>query len=390
VKVPVYIAGMGAICTCGSNVNEAFTAIAEGREGIKPLSLFDSRLKTPPLCGQIDLIPKAYSDKYRTLALALTACDEALSEFPRRQDLRLGVLIGTTVGGIPKTELAFEKLKNDPATVKNLLTDFAVHEPTVLSGEICRHVRGTSFHTISTACSTSLHIIGMAKRFIEQDHYDACLVIGVDALSILTIRGFASLTLLDPSGCRPFDKRRAGISIGEGAAAMLIVSKKVAFRYNLHIKAQICGWGASADCYHMTAPHPQGDGARNTVIAALKEASLKPEEISFIATHGTGTPDNDKAEIYAMKSIFTPLPPFCSMKRTLGHTLAASGILESIFAIKALQMGIIPPTAGFEEEDEQIMAAPSEKKEYSLNSVLKNSFGFGGNNASVIFSRCNL
>jgi 3-oxoacyl-[acyl-carrier-protein] synthase-1 len=292
------------------------------------------------------------------------------------------------VGGIPSTERAYEKFRNNPECINDLLPDFAIHEPTALSGAICRYVHGSGFHTVSTACSTSLHIIGMAKRFIERDHFDALLVVGVDALSILTIRGFASLTLLDPCGCRPFDKRRAGISIGEAAAAMFVTSDEVISRYGLKKEAQICGWGASADCYHMTAPHPQGEGARNAIIAALKEAFTDPEEISFVATHGTGTPDNDKAEILAMRSIFSSLPPFCSMKRTLGHTLAASGILESVFAIKALNNGIIPPTAGFEEADEQIEAVPSEMQRCALKTVLKNSFGFGGNNASVIFSQC--
>jgi 3-oxoacyl-(acyl-carrier-protein) synthase len=137
----------------------------------------------------------------------------------------------------------------------------------------------------------------------------------------------------------------------------------------------------------MTAPHPQGLGAINAVKDALSEAQIDPQEIGFIAAHGTGTPDNDRAEIKAMESIFDPLPPFCSMKRTLGHTLAASGILEAVFAVKALIKGIVPPTPGFEELDEEIGRIPQGSINSSMKHVLKTSFGFGGNNAAVILSR---
>ncbi|NLD98992.1 MAG: beta-ketoacyl-[acyl-carrier-protein] synthase family protein [Fibrobacter sp.] len=384
----VFVTGMGVICCCGYDVNSAFNAIVDGQDGVKPLHLFDSRLKNIPLCGQVEIIPEKYSGTYRTLSLALAATDEAIRYFPKNHNLRLGVIVATTAGGLPQTERSYERLRNDPSIISSIVNEFSIHEPTAITAAICNYIGGTGLHTISTACSTSLHAVGIAKRFINRNRYDACLVVGVDALSLLTIRGFASLTLLDPTGCRPFDKNRAGISIGEGAAAMMIVSEKVASSFQLKKDARVSGWGASADCFHMTAPHPHGEGAKSAVEAALREASMNPQDISFIATHGTGTPDNDKAEICAMKSIFTTLPPFCSMKRTLGHTLAASGILESVFAIKALQQGVIPSTAGFNDADEQIGAVPSEKKRCTLNTVLKNSFGFGGNNASVIFSKC--
>ena len=276
---------------------------------------------------------------------------------------------------------------NDPSQIQSTVSEFAVHEPTVLSGKICEYTGGSGFHTVSTACSTGLHVIGMAARLIEQDIYDACLAVGTDALSLLTIRGFASLMLIDPNGCRPFDQRRAGISLGEGAAAMLLTNDKAAGMCTQGIMAQVSGWGASADCYHMTAPHPQGDGAIRAIRGAIDEAGIEPEQIGFVAAHGTGTPDNDKAEVKAMQSVFSKLPPFCSVKRTLGHTLAASGILEAVFAIKAMENGVVPPTAGFEIADEEIGAVPSLYKKCQIDHLLKNSFGFGGNNAAVVFSR---
>jgi 3-oxoacyl-(acyl-carrier-protein) synthase len=226
----------------------------------------------------------------------------------------------------------------------------------------------------------------MAKRLIERDIYDICLAIGSDALSILTVRGFASLMLIDYDGCKPFDRRRVGISLGEGAGALLLASPDAASKLGRVPVAYVAGWGASADCHHMTAPHPDGLGARQAVQNALDEAGIEPCRISFIAAHGTATPDNDNAEIKAMRSLFGTLPPFCSMKRTLGHTLAASGALEAVFSVKAMLHGVIPPTAGYEQQDDAINAAPSAKTHTDVKFVLKNSFGFGGNNAAVVFS----
>jgi 3-oxoacyl-(acyl-carrier-protein) synthase len=136
----------------------------------------------------------------------------------------------------------------------------------------------------------------------------------------------------------------------------------------------------------MTAPHPDGFGARRAIQAALTEAALAPDAIDLIVTHGTGTPDNDKSEIVALNTLFSSLPPFCSMKRTLGHTLAASGILETVFAVKAMQERFIPPTAGFSLADEQIGAVPFAGGDYDIRHVLKNAFGFGGNNGTIILS----
>ena len=166
---------------------------------------------------------------------------------------------------------------------------------------------------------------------------------------------------------------------------MLLVSPRFSDRFE-HIYGYVSGWGASADCHHMTAPHPEGQGAGNAVKMALDEAGIGAPQIGMIAAHGTGTPDNDKAEIRAMQSIFGTVPPFCSMKRTLGHTLAASGILESVFAVLALREQAVPRTCGFEQIDEEIGAAPSTKSDKNIRHILKNSFGFGGNNGAMIFS----
>jgi 3-oxoacyl-(acyl-carrier-protein) synthase len=286
-----------------------------------------------------------------------------------------------------RSESFYRGLKEDPASITRAAAELSHHEPTAVAGAIAQAVGAVGFHTLSTACSTGLHAIGLAKRLIESGAYDACLAIGSDALSQLTVRGFASLMLIDFSGCKPFDRRRVGICLGEGAGALLLAAPQAAAKIGLPPLAMVSGWGASADGYHMTAPHPQGEGARRAVTSALSDAGLSPDAISAIATHGTATPDNDVAEIAAMAAIFSKLPPFCSMKRSLGHTLAASGTLEAVFAIKALRAGIMPATGGHAEADEKIGHSPSVKHPLATRHILKNSFGFGGNNAAVIFSQ---
>jgi 3-oxoacyl-[acyl-carrier-protein] synthase-1 len=358
----VFIAGTGAVCAAGTGVDAGFAALRGGLDFLKPWSHADLRTTVPPLCAAVasDLeLLAGREGLYRTLALALAAADEAMQPFTRSAAVRLGVVAATTVAGISQTEYAYKNYRTDKSTLPALAVESAVHEPAVLSAELCRRVGGCGFHTVSTACSSSLHAVGMAKRLIENDYYDACLAVGADALCITTVRGFGSLTLLDPAGCRPFDKNRAGISLGEGAGALLLVSP-AAFRQCANKPSvTVSGWGASSDCFHMTAPHPEGIGARNAMQAALAEAGISPAEIDGIVAHGTGTPDNDKAEISAIKALFARIPPFCSMKRTFGHTLAASGILETVIAVKMIQTAFMPSTAGFSEFDPQIGIAPA-------------------------------
>jgi 3-oxoacyl-[acyl-carrier-protein] synthase I len=386
--IPVYIAGMGAICAGGPDVPSGFKAVCKGDDNIRPFTQFDTGLKTAPLCAVVsDDTDSRFKNSFRSLTLALIAAQEAMSVLKNRTGIRIGVIGATTVGGISVTERIYEQFKKDPS-LKIDSRDLAIHEPSVISAQLCRHFCANGFHTISTACSTGLHAVGIAKRFIENGTYDACLAIGTDALSLLTIRGFASLTLLDSNGCRPFDKRRAGISLGEGAGAMLLANNKILSQCNIPGLAKVSGWGASSDSFHMTAPHPDGDGARRAMSSAITEAGISPQQIDLIVTHGTATPDNDKTEIKALRSLTKEIPQFCSMKRTLGHTLAASGILEAVFAVRLLQENLVPPTAGFEQLDEEIAVAPStELSSKPLYHVLKNSFGFGGNNASVLFSK---
>lgn len=386
----IAVIGMGAVSAAGMGVDHSVDAVLNGEDCLSPLTLFDSGLKETPLCGQIITklnYGKGESRPNRTAAIAMHAVNEALLPVKNRGALRLGLVLATTVAGMTDSEIFYKELRNNPDAVKKAKTCLSYHEPTAITGKIASNINAQGFLTISTACSTSLHALGMAKRLVEENSFDLCLAVGVDALSMLTVRGFASLMLIDYSGCKPFDKNRKGISIGEGSGALLLASDKTVKYLEVKPLALISGWGASADCYHMTAPNPEGGGAIRATRAALKEAHCEPEEISMIAAHGTATQDNDRAEIAAMRSIFKRLPPFYSLKRTLGHTLAASGTLESVFSICALNKNIVPKTAGFTCIDEVINAKPSGTYRCEAKHILKNSFGFGGNNAAVIISK---
>jgi 3-oxoacyl-[acyl-carrier-protein] synthase-1 len=386
----VPIIGIGAISAAGSTADTAYNAVSHGVDGLMPLSLFDAGLKTVPLCGQVRSTPQF--EKYctvadRSTALALCAAHEALAPVADLKNLRLGLVLATTVGGITLSENFYEEFRKNPAFASRSAEFLSGHEPAATAGAVARSINAQGFHTVSTACSTGLHAIGMAKRLIEQGRYDLCMAIGTDALCRLTMRGFASLMLIDMDGCKPFDKRRVGISLGEGAGALLLASDDVCATLGVSPLALTAGWGASADCHHMTAPHPEGKGAIAAVRSALAEASMAPDSIDMIATHGTATPDNDSAEIKAMQTVFSVLPPFTSMKRSLGHTLAASGAIEAVFSVLSIINNTIPATGGYEQADEKIGCAPSVYVQKPVHTVLKNSFGFGGNNAALILTK---
>ncbi len=386
----ISIIGMGAVCSAGPGIDTGWSFVAAGSDGLTPLTSLNTGLKDTPLCAHAPLDPnEALGEKLpnRTLGFSALAAAEAMESVGGcRGGLRLGVVTATTVAGMTRSERFLRTYLSDSSCATHAARELHHHEPATVTNELARRYDARLAMTVSTACSTGLHAIGMAKRLIERGRCDLCLAVGADALSVLTIRGFASLVLLAPGGCRPFDKERAGISLGEGAGALLLASERGVQALGATPQARVRGWGASADCHHMTAPHPDGKGAAAAVSAALREAALTPSDIDLVAAHGTGTPDNDLAETKALRAALGKLPPFCSMKRSLGHTLGASGTLEAVFAVQAIRKGIVPKTGGFETLDEAIGAAPSPGERKRIRHVLKNAFGFGGNNGAMVFS----
>jgi 3-oxoacyl-(acyl-carrier-protein) synthase len=241
---------------------------------------------------------------------------------------------------------------------------------------------------LSTACSSGALAIAAAAEMIQTGEADVMLAGGTDSLSRMTWGGFHSLLLVDAAGCRPFDANRAGMCLGEGAAALVMEAEETARQRGATILARLTGWGASCDAYHVTAPHPEGAGALAAMQSALGRAGLTPAEIDYVNAHGTGTRDNDLAESKALKSLFGDrVPPFSSTKRFFGHSLAASGAIEAVVCVEALRRQQLPPNPGFETQDSAIGLTPVlQLQNATLTHVLSNSFGFGGNNAALVFS----
>jgi 3-oxoacyl-[acyl-carrier-protein] synthase I len=299
---------------------------------------------------------------------------------------RIGVFLGTSTAGILQTELAYRR--RDPATGA-LPDDFdygATHNSFSVADYVRRRLRlaGPAM-VVSCACASSAKVFATARRMIEAGLIDAALVGGVDSLCLTTLYGFHSLQLCSTFPCRPFDAARDGISIGEAGAFALLepVSERTGGGDIL-----LLGVGESNDAYHMSAPHPEGLGARRAMLAALADAALEPAAIDYINLHGTGTPSNDRSESQAVTSVFGAATPCSSTKGASGHTLGAAGALEAVISALALQHGLMPGGVNTEHVDETLTAHYlRHRRSAPLARVLSNSFGFGGTNCSLILGR---
>ena len=296
---------------------------------------------------------------------------------------RAGVFIGTSTGGILQTELAYRR--RDP--VSGALPDDFVYRCTHNTFSAAEYVRtrlGLSgpCAAVSTACSSSAKAFASAARMIGAGFIDMAIVGGVDTLCLTTLYGFDSLQLLSGAPCRPYDIDRDGISIGEAAAFFLLE------RARGNGSIALLGSGESSDAHHMSAPHPQGLGARRAMEAALQAAGLAPQDIDYVNLHGTGTPSNDAAEDVAVYALFGDGVPVNSTKGMTGHTLGAAGAVEAIMSVLAVEEGRFPGSAGTRAIDPKLRARyEMEGRPHAIRRVLSNSFGFGGSNCSLVFGR---
>lgn len=311
------------------------------------------------------------------------AVEHAAEHWGRR---RVGVFLGTSTAGILQTELAYRE--RDPAS--GALPPSFEYGSTHNSFSVADYVRkrcrleGPAV-AVSCACASSAKAFGSARRMIEAGLIDAAVVGGVDSLCLTTLYGFHSLQLSSSTPCRPFDAARDGISIGEAAAFALL--ERVPQTLD-GASVLLLGIGESSDAYHISAPHPEGLGARRAMQAALAAALLEPGDIDYINLHGTGTPSNDRAESQAVTSVFGPTTPCSSTKGATGHTLGAAGALEAIISALALENGLMPGGVHTTQIDPTLTALYlKDNRRASVSRVLSNSFGFGGTNCSLIFGR---
>ncbi len=298
---------------------------------------------------------------------------------------RIGVFLGTSTAGILQTELAYRE--RDPLSgALPASFDYGSTHNTFSVADYIRQRCGLQGPAVavSCACASSAKVFGSARRMIEAGLIDAALVGGVDSLCLTTLYGFHSLQLTSAAPCRPFDVARDGISIGEAAAFALL--ERVPEEN--HDAVLLLGIGESSDAYHMSAPHPEGLGARLAMQAALRAAALDPGDIDYINLHGTATPSNDRSESRAVTSVFGPTTPCSSTKGATGHTLGAAGALEAVISAIALRHGLMPGGVHTHDIDPTLTAHYIRvNRPAPLRRVLSNSFGFGGTNCSLIFGR---
>lgn len=393
----VAITGVGCVSALGIGVDEHLKAFRNKQNGLGEITLFQSKLQLPvaevkktnaELKSKLGISAKsAFS---RTALLGILAAKQAYDDAQvYDNNLRIGIISASSVGGMDFSEVYFaEYLENNEAvSVRN----FAHHDVGDHTECIADYLSIDGFRTsISTACSSAANAILLGARMIEQDLLDVVIAGGTDALCKFTLNGFNSLMILDKEPCRPFDESRAGLNLGEGAGYIVLQSRK-SLSSNSRIYALLTGYANANDAFHQTASSPEGEGAFLAMNRALLKAGVNSSEVDYINAHGTGTTNNDLSESIAIKRLFgNHIPMFSSTKAFTGHTLGAAGGLEAVFSVLATYHNVVFPNLNFQNPitDTRLIPVKDFLENQSIRTVISNSFGFGGNNVSLIFQHC--
>jgi len=393
----IFVTGIGIVCAAGNSASETLSSLAAQKSGISGMQYLDSRLKdlfpvgevklsNKDLCDNLSIPIKNYS---RTYLLALTAAREAAGEMIENYNpSRLGIVSGSTVGGMDLSEKYFQSVY---AGIDADISDLKQHD-CGFSTELIAEKLGIKGYlsTVSTACSSSANSIIHASMLIKSGIIDAAVAGGVDSLAKFTLNGFNSLKILDSKLCSPFDENRNGLNLGEGAAFLFIESERSASSHMNDVICEIKGFGNSCDAFHQTAMSEEGIGPKLAMRSALNSALLDPSEIDYINLHGTGTSNNDLSEGLAIEEVFSGAIPFySSTKSYTGHTLGAAGAVEAVISALSLKTNTIYPNINFTTKMKELSTAPVSviMKNDNLRNIMSNSFGFGGNNSSIIFSK---
>jgi 3-oxoacyl-(acyl-carrier-protein) synthase len=392
----IYSAGLGIVTSLGLGIKANYEALRNKKHGINSLSQeTDPFLEGFPVAvlktGNEELADLSGLDVNlpRTVYLSLLAAKEAVDNSGLDlKKYRSGFISATTVGGMDLTEKFYGSFRKNRSY--GHLADVLNHECGKVTELVAREINANTFiSTISTACSSSANSIIMAARMIKAGRLDIAVAGGGDAISSFTLNGFNTLMLLDSDLCIPFDNRRKGLNIGEGAGFMVLVSEKLVDSGAVNPDALLTGYSNVCDAYHQTATSPDGRGPFNSMSSAITSAGLSVDEIDYINGHGTATQNNDLTEAIAIGRLFgTSIPSFSSTKSYTGHTLGASGAVGAIFSILSLKYNLIFPNLRFCEPISEAPITPvTEVTQQNINHVLTNSFGFGGNCSSMVFSK---
>lgn len=392
----VVITGAGTINALGVGVEAFADGLRTGRCGIGLLSLFDGTSYRSSCAAEVRdlavpawLPPPLARRASRSDLLALIAAHEAVGSARLEGDLTsVGVVVGATTGGMFGSE---EQQRRCLLALPALRRSVMPTTPVSTSVDLLASLFGCYGPrlTVSTACSSGGNALGIAADWIRTGRAHAVVCGGVDALCRMTFSGFNALQALDTVPCRPFDRDRAGLSLGEGAAMFVLEDAETAQARGAKIFAEFLGFGVSADAHHITQPRPDGAGALHAMQGALHDSGVAPDEIDYVNAHGTATPLNDVLETRALKALLGPRAyrvPVSSTKSMVGHCLAAAGAIEALACILALRDGFIPPTVNLETPDPEcdLDYAPQVSRTQAIRTVLSNSYGFGGNNTSVV------
>lgn len=387
------VTGLGAVTGFGSGAELLWSSLVEGRRAMRE----QAELEALGLCvGPVALVPSLPLDApSRAVKLALSAAREAVAD---AGDLvrgpRLGVALGTTLGGIDgwlRAVRAGAATAEDRTDVAGFLSRrFGYAGPAHAVAEEVG--AGGPVEVASVACASGNAALGSALDLVRTGTCDVVIAGGVDALNDFVVSGFGALRATDPGPCRPFDRTRKGLNLGEGACFLVIEGEPHARARGARIRAFLDGYGISADAVHMTGPDREGRGAARAMRAALRDAALCEDDVDFVSAHGTGTVFNDLMESKALALVLgsrAPRVPVNSIKSALGHTLGAAGALEALLCVRTLETGLVPPTVGLHELDPEIRldVVHGEPRALHVRAALSTSSGFGGTNAALLFTR---
>ncbi|HTV12369.1 MAG TPA: beta-ketoacyl-ACP synthase II [Acidimicrobiales bacterium] len=403
----VVVTGLGAVSPLGLDVEQTWQALLAGHSGVRTITAFDAQSSPVKIAAEIPGFDAAATfgrrrarHLDRVVQIALAATKEALEASKLDVGLapeRSGVVYASGIGGIRTLEDGIRTLINRGAEWVNPYV-VPMMIPNMAAGEIAMEwgLLGYNCCTV-TACSASAHAIGTAFDAIRLGRADVMVCGGSEAaVTPVGIAGFAAMKALSTRNheperaSRPFDIDRDGFVLGEAAATIVLEEREFALQRGAPVLAELVGYGATSDAYHITQPHPEGEGAVRAMQAAMADAGISPAEIDYVNAHGTSTPPNDKVETLALKKVFGERAPLVSSTKSMtGHTLGAAGALESVFSILAIQGSVVPPTINLDNPDPacDLDYVPFVARQVEVRYAMTNSLGFGGHNATLVFSQ---
>jgi 3-oxoacyl-[acyl-carrier-protein] synthase II len=390
----VVVTGLGAITPIGSGGSSVWQGLLEGRSGFGPVTSFDTTRFAVHVGAEVRESVAAESGGGRASQMAIGAARQALADAglaPASVDpRRIGVAMGTTSGEPREVERFNDLHLAGTPTAADFLRRYPCH--TIATEVAAAFGFGGPTMMLPTACAAGNYALAHALDTLRAGRAQVMLAGGADAFSRITYAGFARLGAIAPAVCQPFDRHRKGMIPGEGAAVLVLECLEQAAARGATLYAEVAGYGLSCDAHHMTAAHPDGDGAARAMLAALRDSRLNADEVSYISAHGTGTPTNDRLETIAVRRVFGAAArslPISSVKSMLGHTMGAASAIEALVCALAVHEDRVPPTMHFQEPDPEcdLDCVPNQARELPVRVAMSNAYAFGGNNASLIFRK---